>query len=523
MNDTTFRPTTGFSGVATLQVSTDDLAHNGAGGAKTDSDTINVAVSPPGAIDFSPTSFTVAEGGGTVTLTAVRTGGASGAATIDYAVSAGGSATADADFTPTSGTLSFADGETSKTFAITIADDAIDELDETINVALGNPGGAGVLGVVAPTTVVTITDNDPAPTVSIGDATATEGDVATFTVTLSTASGRPVTVDFATAEGSATGGSDYTSASGTVTFAAGETSKTVAVTTLGDVEQEAAETFTVTLSNPDGATLADASGAGTINNLPNESPVPAADVVQLAPGQAGIAIAVLANDTDADGDALAVGTVTAPANGTAVLNADNTVTYTPAFGFTGADSFTYSVTDGKGGVANSTVNLTVAGNGLVVNPTNAKKQDLFVAATPGNDQVQLVRVGRQVRVLVNGADQGLFAATGSVFISGGGGNDVLTIGRLKNPVVFLGGDGDDSLTGGAKGDILVGGPGTDILNGGAGRDLIIGGDGADTINGAGGNDLLIAGTTAYDADTPDNRRALADLLAALAARRPLRH
>lgn len=264
-----------------------------------------------------------------------------------------------------------------------------------------------------------------------------------------------------------------------------------------------ADTINVTVSPPD---------------VPNEPPAPAADVVLLAPGQAGAVIAVLANDTDVDGDALAVADVSAPAHGTAVRNADNTITYTPAFGFSGADSFTYSITDGRGGAANATVSVTVSGNGVIVNPTNAKKQDLFFAATPGDDRVELVRAGKQVRVLLNGEEQGTFTAKGNVLISGGGGNDIVTLTRLKNPVIFFGGEGDDTLIGGAKADVLVGGAGNDTLNAGGGRDLIIGGDGADTLAGVGGNDLLIAGPTVYDADTPDNRRALADLLAALSAR-----
>lgn len=250
----------------------------------------------------------------------------------------------------------------------------------------------------------------------------------------------------------------------------------------------------------------------------NQPPVSAADVIALAPGQAEAVVDVLANDTDANGDPLTVATVNASPRGSTRRNADNTITYTPDFGYSGTDSFSYTVSDGKGGVASGTVNVTVFGNGLVVNPANPKKRDLFFAATPGDDQVQLIRARREVRVLLNGQDQGTFAATGAVMISGGGGNDTLTVSRLKNPVVFLGGDGDDVLTGGPKADILVGGPGNDTLNGGGGRDLVIGGDGADTLNGLGGTDLLIAGTTVYDIDTADNRRALGDLLAALAAR-----
>ena len=73
---------------------------------------------------------------------------------------------------------------------------------------------------------------------------------ATYTVTLSTASGRSITVDYATSNGTATAPADYTAASGTLTFAPGETSQTVIVPLAGDVLDEADETFLVTLANP---------------------------------------------------------------------------------------------------------------------------------------------------------------------------------------------------------------------------------------------------------------------------------
>ena len=77
----------------------------------------------------------------------------------------------------------------------------------------------------------------------------------TFTVTLSNPSSTNVTVVYSTANGTATAGSDYTTAGGTLTFAPGETSKTVTVVVSGDTTFEPNETFTVGLSAPSGATL----------------------------------------------------------------------------------------------------------------------------------------------------------------------------------------------------------------------------------------------------------------------------
>ena len=97
-------------------------------------------------------------------------------------------------------------------------------------------------------------DNDAIPTLSIANVTVTEGDAgtmtATFTVTLSAASGKTVTVDYATADGTATRPADYTASSGTLTFTPGQTTKTVDVAVQGDVLDEANETYAVNAHEP---------------------------------------------------------------------------------------------------------------------------------------------------------------------------------------------------------------------------------------------------------------------------------
>jgi hypothetical protein len=108
------------------------------------------------------------------------------------------------------------------------------------------------------------------PKLSINDSSAAEGNSGTttmaFTVRLSTASAQPVSVRYATADGAATAGSDYTAASGTLSFKPGEASKTISVTVTGDTTIEADESFTVTLSSPVNATIADGSATGAITN-----------------------------------------------------------------------------------------------------------------------------------------------------------------------------------------------------------------------------------------------------------------
>ena len=103
---------------------------------------------------------------------------------------------------------------------------------------------------------------------SVADAQVTEAAGATvdFVVSLSRAATGPVTVEYATADGSATAGADYTSASGVLTFSAGQTTKTVPVTVLDDVHDDDGETFTLRLSNAAGARIADSEATGTIEN-----------------------------------------------------------------------------------------------------------------------------------------------------------------------------------------------------------------------------------------------------------------
>ena len=108
------------------------------------------------------------------------------------------------------------------------------------------------------------------PAVSVAAATLTEGDSGTaameFSVTMSASSATTVSVDYATADGTATAPSDYEAASGTLDFPAGTTSQTISVTINGDGDVEASETFTVSLSNPDNASIAQGSATGTIIN-----------------------------------------------------------------------------------------------------------------------------------------------------------------------------------------------------------------------------------------------------------------
>ena len=167
----------------------------------------------------------------------------------------------------TSGTLTLLAGEGSRQILVPILADTLDENNETFLVNLTNPVNASISD---PSANGTINDEDATPTVSISDVAITEGNagtpVATFDLTLSAASGRGVSVGWATSPGTASAGSDYTTASGTAFFGPGATSTQVSVNIAPDAVDEDNETFSVILSSPVNASVNDGTGIGTIND-----------------------------------------------------------------------------------------------------------------------------------------------------------------------------------------------------------------------------------------------------------------
>jgi chitinase len=201
----------------------------------------------------------------TVTLSAAATG----PVTVAYST-ANGTASAGSDYVAKSGTLTFAAGETSKTINVNVKGDTAAEGTETFTVRLADAAGATIADGSATGTII---DNDAAatlPVLAVGDVSMREGDSGTaelmFIVTLDKAATGPVTVNYATANGTATAGSDYVALTGTLTFAAGETSKHVHVVVKGDAVVEANETFSLILSDATGATIADATAVGQITD-----------------------------------------------------------------------------------------------------------------------------------------------------------------------------------------------------------------------------------------------------------------
>jgi arylsulfatase A-like enzyme len=179
---------------------------------------------------------------------------------------ADGSATAPDDYAAASGTLVFDPGEGSKTIAILIVGDDLVEGLESFTVVLSNPSGAPIGDGVG---LGSIVDDDVVTTASVGDVAVTEGNSgassASFVVSLTAATPQPVSISYQTVDGTAVAPGDYLSASGSVMFQPGETSKTVSVSISGDSTFEASEVFYLDISSTD-VPVTDGRGEATITN-----------------------------------------------------------------------------------------------------------------------------------------------------------------------------------------------------------------------------------------------------------------
>ncbi len=225
-----------------------------------------INIPQPGQLQFLTAVTRANENSATATITVTIVNGATAPVSVDY-TTLNGTAAAGSDYVAATGTLSFMPGETSKTFSIQILDDSSDEDDEKVIIKLSNPtinAQLGEPGVAA----LSITDDDPPPTVTIDDVNVSEGDAGTsnanFSVSLSSPSGKTITLNFATADGSAKAGSDYAGGAGVITFSPGVTTRSLLIPVIGEVVRESDETFSVTITNPINVTITKGQGIGTI-------------------------------------------------------------------------------------------------------------------------------------------------------------------------------------------------------------------------------------------------------------------
>ena len=215
----------------------------------------------PPVLSFKQASYTAAEGGSAVEVELTLTSALPDNLSVTMTAEHGAGATAE-DYTGIrdGARAFFSAGQTRSVFEVTASDDAFDEADETVTFGFTIPSSADVTEGSVSEATLTLTDNDDPPTVTVGDAEATEGGKVEFEVTLSAVSGRDVTVDYATSVGTgqtATSGTDFTAADGTLTIPAADATDTgtIEVQTTQDTTEEDDETFTLTISNPTNATL----------------------------------------------------------------------------------------------------------------------------------------------------------------------------------------------------------------------------------------------------------------------------
>ncbi len=420
------------------------------------------------------TPVVVTEGAVPAMVFTVSLSAASGVpVTVNYSTT-DGTAVAGSDYTNTVGTLTIPAGNLTGTISVPILNDTVYEATEAFTLNLAAPTGV-TLGTAVATG--TINDNDAAPVISIGTPVAvTEGGVPSmqFTVSLSAASALPVMFSYATANGTAIAGSDYTAASGNVTIAAGSTIATITVPILNDNVFELTEAFTVDLSAITGATAGTISATGMILD---DDPLPSISVADVALVEGNSGTTNMVFTLSLSGPSSQTVTVNyATANGTATAGSDYTAASGTAIFAPGSTSAQVVVAvNGDTQIeVNDTLTLNLSG------AANASIATASVTGTITND---------------DGTSMNLIQGSGiGEFIDGTAAADL----------IYAGG-GDDLILARQGDDYVFGEAGNDILRGRAGSDYLDGGDGTDTasyFDGSFGNDINLATGIAkqFDAD-----------------------
>ena len=347
LNDSTFEPTETFS------VTLSNVTGATAGSPLSTTVTINDNDTGPqaGVLQFSQTNYSVGEGTANATITVTRTSGSDGPVAVSYATTVG-TATAGTDFTAVSGTLNWQSGiTTSETFQVPIINDTQFEPAETVSLVLSNPTNGAVIGTTG-SAVLTITDNDPPPAAGALQFSAAQyptGETGSLTITVNRVSGTSgaVSVSYQSANGSATAGSDFTAASGTLSWAAGDAAaKTFTVAITDDAIVEGAENFTLRLSAPTGGAALGTPFNASVNITDNDATAPGALQFSVAAANAqetGNVVVSIARSNGSDG---AVGITVSTADGTALAGSDYTAvsqTLTWANGDAGAKTVTIPI------------------------------------------------------------------------------------------------------------------------------------------------------------------------------------
>jgi Ca2+-binding RTX toxin-like protein len=419
-------------------------------------------------ITLALSSNSVTEDGTTnLIYTFTRTGNITNALTVNYSV--GGTATFNTDytqsgaasFTTTTGTITFAAGATTATLTINPTADTTFESNETVVLNLAS--GTGYTIGTTTSVTGTITNEDSSSSISINlsnNQTIVEGYTslqnATYTVSLSNASTQTITVQYATANGTATAGVDYASTTGTLTFNPGDTSKVINIAILNDSINEADKTFSLILTSPSNANL------GTTANV----------TTTITDTLSASVTTTLSTNVE---NLTLIGT--AAINGTG--NAGNNILK--------GNSANNILSGGAGNDIYSFLANTSLGTDTITETTTGGTDTIDFSGTTVSVNVNL---GITTSQTVNSNLKLILSANNVIEnATGGTGNDRLTGNNLNN--TLIGGDGNDQLQGLAGNDTLQGGNGNDILTGGTGDDQLWGGNGDDILTGGAGKDKYL--------------------------------
>lgn len=416
-----------------------------------------------GVISFAATSDSVGEADGSVTLTLNRTGGSDGSVTANYAT-VNGSAVGGSDFTADSGSVNFGPGEIVKQFDIAILDDLADDDGEQFSVSISGDVTGGAVSTI------TIVDNDDTLEAVFDSFTTPEDTTLTTSFSVLDNDNGPFGVDLVV-------DSFETPTSGAIVSA-----DLVAGTFVFEPEANFEGDSFIGYVISDGVNT-DRGLIQVVVTDDNAAPVATDDTFPLISRVDSTDLDVLANDIDQDDDQLQIVTTTlVTALGNAVdCTSATACTFTPAEGFVGIDSFSYTAED--------TSNVSDVGEVTVFVGT---PRDCDVTVTEG-----VLFVGTP-------GDDVICGSPGADLIDGAGGDDYI-----------IGNGGDDNLVGGSGRDLLVGGPGDDVLQPGAGdNDDSVGGSGVDTVvytgsaagvaSSATGADGIIVNDTTITIDTAND-------------------
>ncbi|MBS9395042.1 MAG: hypothetical protein HEQ29_18585 [Dolichospermum sp. LBC05a] len=413
--------------------------------------TITLAVSPSSVTEDGTTNLI---------YTFTRTGATTNTLTVNYGITGTANTSDYTGATPGTGkTITFAAGASTATLTIDPTADTIVESNETVALTLAT--GTGYTIGTTTAVIGTITNDDLLPNLNLSaNKTIVEGNTnpqnVTYTVTLSSTSTQTITVQYATANGTAIAGSDYTSTSGTLTFNPGVTSQVINIPILNDSINEANETFSLTLNSPTNASL------GTSQTVTTTI----SDTLSAA---ATTTLPTNVENLTLTGTAAINGTGNAGNNVITGNSANNTLS-----GLNGNDTYSFVANSALG---TDTITETATGGTDTIDFTGT------TAALNVNLGVTTSQTVNSNLKLILSANNVIENATG------GTGNDRLTGNALNN--TLNGGSGNDQLQGLGGNDTLWGGAGNDILNGGTGNDSLWGGLGDDILTGGAGNDQYL--------------------------------